>query len=347
MSDTLYLPSTPLNLLLSAAHALAFSGRHRLLLLDQMTPSPYLQALSRWADSPFEQVSEQVVPQSVGAKWRCRRDTFRQLDAWRQQGPWQAVAAGSDRRVEFQYAVSRNAEIQGYYLDDGLYSYMGRPWRPVKDRLDGGLKRLVYGRWWQTPSTIGASDWITDAWLFAPQQVVPALRRKRLHPIPSDWFQRSEMRRLGEIVLAQFQVDGAELAQCKRLLLLTHPNNAGKIPGYPARIERLLQCWQGDGVAAKYHPRAEGDPFAVRAKGVKTLLPPKLAFEFLLPLLPLGMTVVGDVSTTLLTARWLRPDLKVIAMLDGVSPLEQRVLPVMQAMGVETVSQTEIATCTF
>ena len=347
MSDTLYLPSTPLNLLLSAAHALAFPGRHRLLLLDQKAPSLYLQALSQWVDCPFEQVSEQVIPQSAGVKWRCRQDTFRQLDAWWQKRPWQSVAVGSDRRVEFQYAVSRGAEIQGHYLDDGLYSYMGRPWRPVKDRLDGWLKRLAYGPWWCTPPTIGASDWITDAWLFSPQQAVPALRQKRLHSIPSDWFQRPEMRRLGEIVLAQFQVDVAALARCERLLLLTHPNNAGKISGYVTRITEILRRWQGMNIVAKYHPRTEGDPFRVQAQGVKMLLPPRLAFEFLLPLLPQGMTVVGDVSTTLLTARWLRPDLKVIAVLDGVSPLERRVLPVMQDMGIETVSQKEMATCTF
>ncbi len=347
MSDTLYLPSTPLNLLLSAAHALAFPGRHRLLLLDQKAPSPYLEVLRQWPDSPFEQLAEQIMPQGVGAKWRCRQDTFRQLDRWREQWSWQAVAVGSDRRVEFQYAVSRGMGIRGYYLDDGLYSYMGRPWRPVKDRLDGWLKRLVYGSWWHTPPTIGASDWITDAWLFAPQQAVSALRRKRLYAIVPEWFRRPAMKRLGEAVLAGFQVDWAALAQCERLLLLTHPNNANKIPGYPGRIERLLRRWQGDSVAAKYHPRAEGDPFAVRAKGVKILLPPKLAFEFLLPLLPPGMTVVGDVSTTLLTARWLRPDLKVIAVLDGVSPLERQVLPVMQTIGIETVSQKEIETCTF
>ncbi|HIQ40094.1 MAG TPA: hypothetical protein EYH46_02855 [Sulfurivirga caldicuralii] len=347
MNNILYLPSTPLNLLLSAAHALAHPAAARLLYLDQKRPSPYLSALRQWAESPFAQVAEQVVPAGVLARWRVRQATFRQLDAWWQACPWARVAVGSDRRVEFQYAVSRKRGIQGDYLDDGLYSYMGRPWRPIKDRLDGVLKRLVYGRWWQTPPTIGASQWIADAWLFAPEQAVAPLRQKQVHKIEPEWFQRPEMLALGAQVLAQFQVDVDSLSRCDRLLLLTHPNNAGKIPGYERRVAELLQRWHRLHVAAKYHPRTEGDPFNVQAQGVSTLLPATLAFEFVLPFLPPGMTVVADVSTTLLTARWLRPDLRLIALLDGASPLERRVLPVMQAMGIETMTSKEMAQCTF
>jgi len=346
-----YLPSTPWNLYLSVAHALHQGGTgHRLLLLDQRRPSPYVPLVREGLADRFVEVEEQCVHSGALAKWRQRRDTFALLDRWLQADEGvEGIAVGSDRRVEFQYAMaqaSRRRRIDGHYLDDGLYSYLGRPWRPVKDRLDGLLKKAAYGRWWQTPPTIGASGWITDAWLWMPEAAVSALQRKRLHRIEAAWFRHPRLTAWVERVLAAFGVE-REMLQGDLLLLLTHPNNARKMPGYVARMQQLAQEARRRGlkVMAKYHPRVgTDDPFEMKRLGVQ-LLPAGMVFEFVLPLLPDALRLVGDVSTTVLSARWLRPDLRVFALLDAGQPFQQRVVPVLAQSGAQIIEPERMEQC--
>lgn len=344
--NTLYLPSTPLNFALALAHASHNDGEHVLCFLDQRRPSAYLEVLES-LDNPFAAMNEQLVPAGLLDRKRERATLFRQIDRWLVSFDIQAVAAGSDRRVEFQYARSRReSEAAGIYLDDGLYTYMGRPWRPVKDRLDGLLKKLVYGSWWTTPRTLGSSHWIDEAWVFMPDEVHPLLREKKLRQIPADWFNNPLLRHFGEAVLQRLAAPVEKISSASQLLLLTHPNNADKIPGYQTRIMRLLEATDGEATVAKYHPRVgNGDPFGVLEKGVSALVPAQAAFEFLLPLLPVGSRVVGDVSTALLTARWLRPDLDIVAMLGSLSELERRVLPIMKRAGIRIMAVEGEETC--
>lgn len=347
----LYLPSTPWNLYLSVAHAVQ-SGEsgHRLLLLDQCQPSPYLSALEATLGDVFEAVDQQVLSGKGLDKWRQRQQTFAQLDQWLKNMPDLAgIAVGSDRRVEFQYATAKasaSCSVAGHYLDDGLYSYMGRPWRPVKDRLDGWLKKAVYGRWWQTPPMIGASDWITDVWAWMPDRLVPPLKSKHVHSISPTWFQQGPVQEWVAQLLETFGVTSEQL-DVDLLLLLTHPNNARKMPGYEARVQALLARARKAGmrVAAKYHPRVgTADPFEVRKAGAR-LLPAGMVFEFVLPLLPARARLIGDVSTTVLSARWLRPDLPVFAVLDATQPFQQRVEPILKASGAQIIHPEQIDQC--
>lgn len=331
--NTLYLPSTPLNLYLALADAFAQPGEHALLFLDQKQSSKYLSVLRKQqAQLPFVWLDEQIMPQGVWQKLHKRKSTFATLRAVLQTHDIERIATGSDRRVEFQFARHLCQGCTGVYLDDGLYTYMGRPWRPLKDRLDGVLKKMVYGTWWETPKTIGASSWVQEAHVFMPDKVVGNLKAKVLHPVSTDKLNSPALRRISEAMLSAYgRVDIPK--KSAHLLLLTHPNNARKMPGYFEKIGMLVDKL-GPGLA-KYHPRVgDHDPFGMQKKGFM-LLPATLALEFVLPILPQGLKVFGDVSTTLLTARWLRPDLSVTAVLDLNNPLQKQVAPLLEAEGVE------------
>ncbi|WP_051145160.1 polysialyltransferase family glycosyltransferase [Thiomicrorhabdus sp. Kp2] len=340
----LYLPSTPLNILVSVAHALAHadSQNARIVLIDQknIQDNIYFKILNEWKDSPFEQVLLTSGSARGFQKVVERKANFKTLAKLAKEFPANAIAVGSDRRVEFQYLMHLRTDdrggVEGWYLDDGLYSYAGRPYRWFKDSINSILKKLSYGFWWQEPKTVGSSNWIYKAWLFSPENAIEAIQQKECHQIVTEWFVIDQIKGFSQTICKAFGLLLTE-DESDVFILIPHPNNIEKMPGYLAKIEHFLANLNNHNlsVSIKYHPRTESeDPYNFKERyGVK-LIPSALAFEFVLPLLKSKSFVIGDVGTSLLTAKWLRPDVNNIAVLNKDSQFEVRFLKIMQKLDV-------------
>ncbi|MBE0494404.1 MAG: hypothetical protein IBX48_08675 [Thiomicrospira sp.] len=341
MAKVLYLPSTPLNVLVCAALANARreTDQAELWLIDQkqLDDNPYLQALQNWPQSPFKQI--RILPGKAKgrAKLAERKANFGVIRQGLKLFQPDVIAVGSDRRIEFQYAIHQlkkhQPAAQGWYLDDGLYSYAGRRYHPIKDGINSLIKKLSYGLWWQEPKTVGASNWINQAWLFQPQQAVELIKRKTMHKLESDWFSAPEVQALSQAVTSQFDLKAESLSQIDYVIIVPHPNNQLKMRDYASRIIHFVSqlSAQGKHIAVKYHPRQEGEDDLGFSKYANVrIIPTKLAFEFVLPLLPSGSHVIGDVCTAMLTTKWLRSDLEPIAVLNDGDPFQQRFLPMLK-----------------
>ncbi len=345
----LYLPSTPLNILVSVAHALAFRHQQNavMVIIDQKATQNhlYFECLDRWQDSPFEKVAVLQGVQKGESKLKQRKAIFKHLADLLNEESFEAIATGSDRRVEFQYAMQlgqqQTAELEGWYLDDGLYSYSGRASHWYKDWVNGLLKKVSYGFWWDEPTTVGASRWINQAWLFQPDKAVQPLLEKQRQPIQADWFKAPEMRAFAkELLSSQLKSNevGIDLDQTEVIVLLPHPSNFKKINQYQTRLESFLQEMQNrqKEIAVKYHPRSgEFDLLnLVDQYGVK-LIPSQLAFEVLLLELDPKVQLVGDVGTALLTSKWLRPDIKSYAVLSDTNVFEKEMAKLLTEQGLD------------
>ena len=353
---TLYLPSTPLNVLVSCAvavHQQAISQNNeqaQLWLIDQKNSenNPYFNALQQWQNSPFEEVYLFSAEQKGQSKLQHRREIFAELlQAVKDLRPTQ-VAVGSDRRVEFQYVMQSLKQIKqpakGLYLDDGLYSYAGRPQHVIKDGINTLLKKIAYGWWWQEPKTVGASNWINQAWLFAPNKAVQQLQGKDLVSLEQDWFKDEKIVELSHLVAKQLQFDVSGLIALDVMILIPHPNNIKKIPGYKKRIQQLVHQLkkQEKKVGIKYHPRTEANDFlGLLDFGASVVVPSQLAFEFCLPLFSKNCQIVGDIGTALLSCKWLRPELKVCAVLDENESFQEKYITLTQSMGIRVTNQIE------
>ncbi len=345
LKHALYLPSTPLNVLLSAAHAV--EQRHEqsaaLWLIDQkrVDDNPYYEVLQAWPDSPFEEIN---LFRGTAVGWRKlaeRRENFQRMQQLLESRHFSDVLVGSDRRVEFQYIMHLLSQSgpppKGHYLDDGLYSYAGRPYHPVKDRINAGLKKLFYGAWWQEPYTIGASAWINDVWVMAPDLVCDPLKAKNCHRLPPTLFTAPELATLSEALLAHFDESSEDYRTLDVVILLSHPNNIQKMPGYETNLKGMIEHFVEDKqrIAVKYHPRMQGeDAFELKALGVEKVIPSSIAFEFLLPLFKPNAKLFGDVGSSLLMAKWLRPDLDGTAILDENNAFQRRFLTLFQQAGL-------------
>jgi hypothetical protein len=349
----LYLPSTPLNVLIAAAHATAFSEEQasQVVLIDQksLDDNVYFNALNHWQDSPFECVDLTLGQAKGWDKVTERKGNFAKLAGLVEQFQPDVIAVGSDRRVEFQYLMhlckSQFSTVQGWYLDDGLYSYAGRPYKWFKDAINSVLKKMGYGLWWQEPKTVGASNWIEQAWLFQPNHAVAELQAKQCHVIDPKWFTSDQVKGLSKAILSDYQVNDSVLQALQSVgvfLLIPHPNNIKKMNGYEKHIFKFLAFLkqQGISVAVKYHPRTpRADPLKLVKEYNALLLPSGLAFEFILPFLKWQSHVVGDVGTALLTAQWLRPDLHVTAVLAEDDEFQKTFKRIYEQLGLSMVTE--------
>ena len=352
MAKILYMPSTPLNVLVSAALANARreSDQAELWLIDQkqLGDNPYLHALQNWPQSPFKQIKVLPGKAKGRAKLAERNTNFDEIDQGLKLFQPDVIAVGSDRRIEFQYAMHQLTKhqpaAQGWYLDDGLYSYAGRPYHPIKDGVNNLIKKFSYGLWWQEPKTVGASHWINQAWLFQPQQTVKLIKHKTMHKLESNWFSAPEVQTLSQAVTSQFDLRAEDLSQIDYVIIVPHPNNQLKMRDYASRIIHfvLKLSAQGKHIAVKYHPRQTGedDLGFLKIRNVK-IISSALAFEFVLPLLSSGAKVIGDVGTVLLTTKWLRTELAPIALLNSEDSFQQRFLPMLVNNGITVEASVE------
>lgn len=349
MKHALYLPSTPLNVLLSAAHAVEQRNVQsaELWLIDQkrVEANPYYEVLRAWPDSPFEEINLFSGTATGWQKLGERRENFQRMKQLLGSRHFSDVLVGSDRRVEFQYIMhllSQSAQFpKGHYLDDGLYSYAGRTYHPLKDTVNAWIKNLVYGFWWQEPSTVGASSWIQDVWVMAPDLVCEQLKEKKLHRLSPSFFAAPELISLSGALLAHFGEDTEDYRHLDVVILLSHPNNLAKMPGRAEQIQTYVKAQHAAGkrIGVKYHPRVAIDDFLhLLDAGAETLFPKQLAFEFVLQFLKAGCAVVADVGTVLLTTKWLRPDLLSVAILDEQDGFQKQFVELFRTMDIEVVS---------
>lgn len=335
MAKHLFLASTPFNVLTSAMVALELPAGDiaELGLIDQAEATEsFRQALQHWQSSPFTR-TDVLSGKATGPGKRQQRQ--RSFDLIQQrltdlQPDW--IYTGNDRRIEFQFAMA-HSHARGVYLDDGTYSYLGRKTHWLKDSvLDNLVKKLVYGWWWKQPATIGASAWIDHSVLAFPESALPVLRKRPCLPLP-DNLQRPEFAELAHICMGQ--TDTA-IDQLQGLLLLPHSSVIGT-------QQKALGLWLdrcGDNIGYKHHPRTERTLTTAEQMHSLWHMPPRaravpasVPMEILLPLLSQHCKIAGDVSTALLTAKWLRPELDVTALIGPDTSTEWKSL--LNLLGIQ------------
>ena len=146
-----------------------------------------------------------------------------------------------------------------------------------------------------------------------------ARRKKIIKQLDSDAFTSSSMMQLSTSILDFYAFDSTKLSHLDALFTLPHESLFTDNTDYRNQILAQIKDLKDQGlqVAAKYHPRnSDPDALNLDAAGVE-LIPAGISFEAILPLLPKKTHIVGDLSSTLLIARWLRPELEVTSIYSG------------------------------
>lgn len=318
----LYLPSTAFNLFVSLLDIQQRRPKQvQLIMIDQCKPVEYLSVLKTCSELPLHTL--ELLPAAQGFfKPLQRRRHFRKLWDWVGDFKPDEIVVGSDRRIEFQYLMHRfrrsGHDVKGVYLDDGLFSYLEWPKKPLQRYLDNLFKKLAYGSWWHAPEQIGDSQWVDEVRLFAPEFARPSLKARKVELILGSTIHDKTINEISRRIMKKMGVDVPMLFKAEKVILIPHPHNLDGLSGFSRQV--LDEFYSSDNpVLVKYHPRFKGeDVLGLGGKG-GYLLPDNVAFEFFLPLLNKQAEVIGDLTTALLSTCWMRPDLKVYALgqLDG------------------------------
>lgn len=355
MPAELYLASTPLHILNSVAIASTRDADAHLLLIDQpdVENNHYFRILSSWPDSPFK--SRFIFPGRIKghrAKLRSRRQTFARIDEIIRNLNPDVIYTGNDRRIEFQYAMhSQQRQNQrlakGVYMDEGTFTYVGRKdSASFSDQyVDNWLKKLTYGFWWKNPLTIGGSEWIKEVYAAFPELVHPLLKAKQVTALQPMYQHNAVVKSFCEQLVSYFSASASEIAGLNCVLTLPHESIIERIPGYQAAMLQLVETLQKAGLktGVKYHPR-NTNPDILNAANIPgfSLLPYQVPFEALLPLLPDNVLVIGDVSSTLINGRWLKPNARLLSVANPEVPLYDEFCALFKQLGVEVCDSQEV-----
>jgi hypothetical protein len=320
-----YLVSTPLHLYIACALALERKQKStaHLIFIDQYPTQPamFLDSLSRWENNPFEKVNAFFGREDKGIKKLYRRKKlFLELEKIINLNPPENIFVGNDRRIEFQYMMQYcqklDLKTKGIYFDEGLFTYIGREASEsfVEQVVDNVIRKLFYGLWWQSPKTIGASKWINEVYVAFPKLMHPLLKNKTIKPLQSVFFSHKSLHEFAENILSDANVKRTIL-QVKIVLTLPETTDMEQIPYYTESVMSLIKYLleKNFSIAIKYHPSAAGrDLLHISERYDVQIMPAHIPFEMFLPLLDSGVVLIGDMSSTLLTTKMLRPDIKII-----------------------------------
>lgn len=352
-----YLVSTPLHLFVALGVALSRQSAETatLIFIDQYPGQSdvYIRCLKDHPLSPFKALVEFGGRDVVfKQKLTFRKQLFADLQAMIARDCPDRIYVGNDRRVEFQYLMQAgrkiNPELEGVYLDEGMFTYVGRKAsKSFSDAVvDTLLKKMAYGFWWSNPPTVGAGKWISQAYVAFADLVHPALTKKQLIPLEPTYFTHHHFQQLAACWLSQFHIDSGALAELDLMITLPEKTDMDKVSGYAEHIQRLVWDLKQDAglIGIKYHPseRSE-DPLNLKQNPSVKILPAKLPFEAMLPFLK-SIKLLGDMSSTLLTTKLFRPDIAVAVMQIGprTAHFEQFVglfnrleLPILEKSAIE------------
>lgn len=262
------------------------------------------------------------------SKTAQRKARLRVIERTLALDPAARLYTGTDRNVEFQYAMhcarKHNAAAKGIYLDEGTQTYLGnkRMHKLQHKYIDPLLKKLAYGWWWKNPLIIGVSSWIDEVYAAFPGLVHPLFAGKKLCAFNSSYFNDPACQRISALLLSKVQLNAEALSQIDCVLLLTHDSF---YQDARAHIQQLMQAiksrYAETRMAIKAHPRSKLLQQLQQEYPQAIHLDNRIGFELLLPLLPEHCVFVGDVSSALFTVKWFKPQQQVFAVkIAQVSP---------------------------
>jgi len=314
--------SSPLHLFISASIAVQGEADERVAVVITRNPQDRarLQDIAGRDPLVFNRVIA-VPATGVVNRRGIKASVFKTLHAEFCKPLAMRIFTGNDRRIEFQYAmhVARRSglQVEGIYMDEGAVTYSGhKSIGSIQHRwIDPLFKKLFYGFWYSNALTTGASSWVRTVYAAFPDSVHPLLKRKHVIPIDVAPFKTGPLKAIASSMLEAHPEYPALLAGIKAVFTLPHEGAYVDAPeAYAAVGRHLYKHFAPADIAIKPHPRMTRRDLPASMFPGTVLLDHRIGMEAILPLLGDSCVVVGDISSTLLTTRWLRPDLRVLAL---------------------------------
>lgn len=346
-TSTLYIAFTPYHVFLATILAGASKGpkgAELIVISDFADSEGFTGAIQTWAGNPFRHIH--LFPGAYG----LTRKAVRQL-AYATTVPRlrrrisglhaDEVCVFNDARPEAQAALhgvrARNPGARIVFGEDGLTAY-GSHRRAPAGMISKAACKALFGAFWKDVTVLGTSPWIEGVWALFPACVRAELRRHPVLPIP---HQPEPLRSFAEHVLRSFVGKGTPLHDYSGLdvvVVITHSQVSSSLADYRTTVRGWILDLADAGwrVAMKYHPREPlGDYLQLAGDHRIVQLPRAIPIELVYAFAGEGLRViVGDVSSALLSARWMCREASVLTLAPAFGYRDVPLMQVFRTVGI-------------
>jgi hypothetical protein len=320
---------------------------------DMLDPALFLRATQGWAESPFDRV-DFIEPRKRPGFEAPRRESGairRQLRTAILKARPVSMTVFNDCEEPGQVALIATARHFPQALrrcaEDGSLAYTNFVYRSHGLAMQLRQK-LRMGRQWHDVRVLGTHPLVQEFIALHPSLVREELRHRPLLAFPSRSLESAALRSLAARLCEATGFMPQAVPAGATVLTVSHSSYAARNPEYPDLMRvcaRKLVDGRGH-VFVKYHPReSQADYLSLCAPGIAKEIARTLPIECLyLMLRDRPLHVVGGMSTTLLTAGLLMPQVRCAALVHATATgdtwdrrlLEQlRITPLADAAGID------------
>jgi hypothetical protein len=320
---------------------------------DMLEPALFLRATQGWAESPFDRV-DFIEPRKRPGFEAPRRESGairRQLRTAILKARPVSMTVFNDCEEPGQVALIATARHFPQALrrcaEDGSLAYTNFVYRSHGLAMQLRQK-LRMGRQWHDVRVLGTHPLVQEFIALHPSLVREELRHRPLLAFPSRSLESAALRSLAARLCEATGFMPQAVPAGATVLTVSHSSYAARNPEYPDLMRvcaRKLVDGRGH-VFVKYHPReSQADYLGLCAPGIAKEIARALPIECLyLMLRDRPLHVVGGMSTTLLTAGLLMPQVRCAALVHATATgdtwdqrlLEQlRITPLADAAGID------------
>ncbi|MCD6528171.1 hypothetical protein J7K44_00800 [bacterium] len=229
-----------------------------------------------------------------------------------------------DGRPESQLILSyaKHNNAPGIYIEDGSGAYGSLALRRRKIKIL--LGKIIYGRWWEDVKILGTSSYIDQIIAIFPEDIRPELRKKaKILGVNRERFLSLKNKSFVTSFLKKIGINKEYISDIDIIIIISHSEFARQYPRYKELIvETISQLKEKNiykNIAVKYHPREKNDFLNLATFSDIKILPQAIPAEILFLIASNSLRlIIGDASTSLLTAKWLFPHIKVASFVEQI-----------------------------
>jgi hypothetical protein len=316
----------------------------RLLFLpDVLDPALFERVAADWTDAPFDRILT-IEPRRLPGDTAAHRPGSairRELRAALADAEPTSVTVFNDREEPGQLllieAARRFPQALRRCAEDGAQAYTGFTYR-AHGPLTRLRQRLRLGREWADVRVLGTHPLVQEFAAMYPALLRPELRGPKARALPADALSSEPLQRFARRLCELAGFDAATVPAGAAVLTISSSNYSQRNPDYLARVRACVQALHAQGVpvCVKYHPRESAPALLGEAPGVRLEIPRTIPVECLwLQLRERALSVVGARSTSLLTARLLLPQARILALDHASASGDHWDATLLQALRIE------------
>ena len=332
--DNIFVTFTPYHVLLAYTIASTNKEKNYLVVIDDAVNLKELsEAIKEEKNSPFKDVI--FLPGIKKIKTPIQRyliikNNIKLLKKAIKNIIIKRVYVCNDSRPESQLILSygKRDNALGIYIEDGSAAYYGLVLK--RKKIKTLLGKLIYGRWWENIEILGTSSYIDQIRAIFPEDIRVELRKKKVKILGINKKQFLSLKDKSFVTsfFKKININKKDISDIEVIIIISHSELVRQYLNYKKVIIKMINQLKKNykKISVKYHPREKNDFLNLAAFGNIKILPQGIPVElfFLIASNSLKL-IVGDISTSLLTARWLFPHIKTVSYTHLTLPTTERV----------------------